>query len=103
MLRLLNHRMRQDCPAQMTHPEIRYFPILVVIPRLFYGRGFYDLISGIYGLFLELVAYSLVPETGGFLCEIRPGPEMETDGVSVVLLPVATSSVFFGFQSHEHR
>lgn len=40
------------------------------------GRGFITFFPGIYGQFLKLVAYSLVPETGGFLCEIRPGPEM---------------------------
>ena len=69
----------------MAHPEIRYFSILVVISRLFYGRGFYDLISGISGLFLELVTYGLVPGTGGCLFKIRPGPKMETNGVYVVL------------------
>jgi hypothetical protein len=49
----------------MTHPGIRYFPILVVIPRLFFGWEFYNLVlflelmpygsSGTYGLFLELM------------------------------------------------
>jgi hypothetical protein len=41
--------------------------MFVVIPRMFFGRGFYDLVSGFHGLFLELVPY-------GFLFEIRPGP-----------------------------
>jgi hypothetical protein len=50
----------------MAHPEIRYFSIPVVIPRLFYGRGFYGLVPGFYGLFLELVSYDL-------LLKIRPG------------------------------
>ena len=46
--------------VHMAHSEIRYFPIFVVIPRLFFGRGFYDLVSGFYGLFLELVPYGLL-------------------------------------------
>jgi hypothetical protein len=50
----------------MTHPGIRYFPISVVILSLFFRRGFYDLISGFYSVFLELVPYGLL--------EIRPGP-----------------------------
>ena len=33
------------------HSEIRYFPIFVVIPRLFFGRGFYDLV-------LDFMVYS---------------------------------------------
>jgi hypothetical protein len=85
----------------MAHPEIRYFSILVVISRLFYGRGFYDLISGISGLFLELVTYGLVPGiyslflglvtcglvhgTAGSLSDIRPGPKMEKNGFDAVL------------------
>lgn len=60
-----------DFPAQIDHPEIRYFPILVVISRLSFERRFYDFILGIGGLFLELVNYGLVPGTGGFLFEIR--------------------------------
>jgi hypothetical protein len=44
----------------MAHPEIRYFSIFVVIPRLFFERGFYDLVCGFYGLFLELVQYGLL-------------------------------------------
>jgi hypothetical protein len=28
----------------MAHSEIRYFTIFVVMPRLFFGRGFYDLV-----------------------------------------------------------
>lgn len=47
----------------MAHSEIRYFPIFVVIPRLFFGRGFYDLVSGFYGFFLKLVSYGLIPRT----------------------------------------
>ena len=67
----------------MAHSEIRYFSIFVIIPRLFFGRGFYDLDSGFYGLSLELVPYSLVAKTCGLLprlvpysllFEIRPGP-----------------------------
>jgi hypothetical protein len=27
----------------MAYYEISYFPILEVVPRLFFGRGFYDL------------------------------------------------------------
>jgi hypothetical protein len=45
----------------MAHPEISYFPTFVVIPR-----RFYDLVSGFYGLFWELVPC--------LLFEIRPGP-----------------------------
>jgi hypothetical protein len=37
----------------MAHSEISYFPISVVIPRLFFGKGF-SACSGFYGLFLEL-------------------------------------------------
>ena len=48
---------------QMAHSEIRYFPIFVVIPRLFFGRGFYDFMS----LFLELVSYDLVSRTKSLL------------------------------------
>jgi hypothetical protein len=51
----------------MAHPEMRYFPILVIIPRLSYGRRLYDLTFGFSGLYLELVPY-------GLLFEIRPGP-----------------------------
>ena len=49
---------------QKVHPDIRYFPIFLVVTRLFFGREFYDLGSGCYGLFLELVSYDLVPEAG---------------------------------------
>ncbi|XP_028618928.1 sperm motility kinase 4A-like [Grammomys surdaster] len=42
------------------------------------------------GLFLELVTYCLVPGTG---------PKMETNGVYVILSPVATNSIFFGFHN----
>ena len=56
----------------MTHSEIRYFPILVVIPRLFFGRGFYDLVPGFYGLFPELVPYGLVPGTCDLFLELVP-------------------------------
>jgi hypothetical protein len=54
----------------MAHPEVKYFPIPAVIPRLLSGTGFYDLVSGFYGfygLFLELVSY-------GLLFRMRPGP-----------------------------
>jgi hypothetical protein len=37
----------------MAQSEI--FPHVAVIPRLLFGRGFYDLVSRFYGLFLELV------------------------------------------------
>lgn len=46
---------------------------------------FYDLVPGIYGLFLELVTYGLAPGTGVFLFKIKPGPKMETNGVQGVL------------------
>lgn len=46
---------------------------------------FYDLISGIYGLFLKLVTYGLVPGTGDFPSEARPGPNMGTNRVYVIL------------------
>jgi hypothetical protein len=36
--------MKYGCPVQMAHSEIRYFPFFVVIPRLFFGRGFYYLV-----------------------------------------------------------
>jgi hypothetical protein len=29
---------------QMAHSEIRHFSVFVVIPRLYFGRGFYDLV-----------------------------------------------------------
>jgi hypothetical protein len=67
----------------MAHSEIRYFPTFVIIPRMFFGRGFYDLVSGFYGLSLELVPYGPIPGTYGLflklvLCgllfEIRPDP-----------------------------
>lgn len=51
----------------------------MAISRLFFGREFSGLVPGIYGLFLELVTYGLVPGTGGFLFEIRRGPKMETN------------------------
>jgi hypothetical protein len=60
----------------MIHPWIRYFPISVNISRLFFRKGFYDLILDFmvcfwswyllayffrtYGLFLELVTYGLL-------------------------------------------
>jgi hypothetical protein len=58
------------CPVQTAHSEIRYFPIFVVIPRLFFGRGFYDPVSGFYGLFLDLLPYGLVPGTYGLFLEL---------------------------------
>ena len=69
----------------MAHSEMRHFPIFVVIPRLFFGRGFYglflelvsyDLVSGTYCLFLKLVPYSwcLFLKSGLVL-------KMETNGV----------------------
>jgi hypothetical protein len=39
----------------------------VVISRLFFGKEFYDLVPGTYGLFLEQVTYGLVPGTDGFI------------------------------------
>jgi hypothetical protein len=48
----------------MAHSEIRDFLILVAIPRLFSGRGFYDIVSGFYSLFLELVPYGLLFKSG---------------------------------------
>jgi hypothetical protein len=54
----------------MAHSEIRYFPIFVVISRLFFGRGFYDLVSGFYSLFLELVSYGLVSGACGLFPEL---------------------------------
>lgn len=30
---------------QMAHSEISHFPAFAIIPRLFFGRGFYDLFS----------------------------------------------------------
>lgn len=44
----------------MAHSELRYFPIFVIIPRLFFGKRFYDLSLELvtYGLFLELVPYA---------------------------------------------
>jgi hypothetical protein len=72
----------------MGHPGIRYFPILVVIFRLFFGRGFYDLLSKFYGLFLELLLY-------GHLLEIRPGPYVGTNGVIVVFSPLLFFSNLF--------
>jgi hypothetical protein len=44
--------------------EIRYFSILVVMPRLSFGRRFYELLPGFYHLFLELVPCDLLFETG---------------------------------------
>jgi hypothetical protein len=44
----------------MGHPKIQYFSILVAIHSLFFGRGFYDLVSVFYGLLLELVPYGLL-------------------------------------------
>jgi hypothetical protein len=41
--------------VQMDHSEIKYFPIFVVIPRLFSGRKFYDLVLD-FMLFLDLVS-----------------------------------------------
>jgi hypothetical protein len=67
----------------MAHSGIRYFPIPMVIPKLFFGRDFYVIVSGFYGLFLELLYYGLVSGTcglflelvpHGFPFEIRPGP-----------------------------
>lgn len=68
----------------MTHPGMRYFPIPVAIPRLFFGRGFCDLVSGFYDPFPDLVSYGLVSGTDclsvpgagayGFLFKVRPGP-----------------------------
>ena len=52
-------------------PTLRYFP------RLFFRRRFYDLILDFYGLFPKLVPYGLL--------EIRPGLQMETNGVYVAL------------------
>ena len=75
----------------MAHLEIRYFPILVIIPRLFFGWEFYDLVSGFYGLFLELVSY-------GLLFKIRPGPYMETNGVYAALPP--PDSLFYSLMSY---
>jgi hypothetical protein len=42
----------------MAHFEIRYFLILVVSPRLFFGRGFYDLVLDF--MTIGLVYYDLV-------------------------------------------
>jgi hypothetical protein len=39
----------------------------VVIPRLFFGRGFYDLV---YGLFLEMMPYGLVSGSYGLFLEL---------------------------------
>jgi hypothetical protein len=44
--------------------EIRYFSILVVMPRLSFRRRFYELLPGFYHLFLELVPFGLLFETG---------------------------------------
>ena len=78
---------------QIGHTERSYFPILVVISRLFFGWGgvefivfflellTYGLLPGIYSLFLELMTYGLVPGTGDFPFEIRPDPKMETNEV----------------------
>jgi hypothetical protein len=38
------HVMKTGCPAQMANSEIRDFPIFMVIPRLFFGREFYDFV-----------------------------------------------------------
>lgn len=69
----------------MAYPKIRRFPILVVISRVLFGRGFYAFVPGIYGLFLEVLTYGLVPGTGDIPFETRPGPKMETNGVYVIL------------------
>jgi hypothetical protein len=47
--------------------------------------GIYDLISGMHGLFLELVTYGLVPGNGGFSFEVRTGSNMGTNGIYVIL------------------
>jgi hypothetical protein len=39
----------------------------VVIPGVSFGRGFYDLVSGFYGLFLELVTMAFFSKSGLFL------------------------------------
>jgi hypothetical protein len=46
---------------QIGHPERRYFPILVVISRLFFGWGGVEFIV----FFLELLTYDLLPGTDG--------------------------------------
>jgi hypothetical protein len=58
----------------MAHSELRYFPIFVVSPRLFFGRGVCDLVSGFYGLSLGHVVLFLGIVPYGLLFEIRPGP-----------------------------
>lgn len=72
----------------MAHSEIRYFPTFVVVPRLFFERGFYDLISGFYVLFPELVPY-------GLLSEIRPGPYMETNGVLTLSFQALNTTISY--------
>jgi hypothetical protein len=37
---MFNHRVREGCPTQVAHSKIRYFPVFVVITRVFFGRGF---------------------------------------------------------------
>jgi hypothetical protein len=64
----------------MAHSEIRYFPIFVVIPRLFFGRQV---------MIVFWILWS-VPRAGTlrlffFSSKIRPDPKMETNGVYVVL------------------
>jgi hypothetical protein len=44
--------------------EIRYFPILVVMPRLSFGRRFSEFFLVFYHLFLELVVPCLLFKTG---------------------------------------
>lgn len=80
MSRTLYHRLSRA--AQPRRPILRYGShscgsLLAVL-----GEGGYDLVPGIYGLFLELVTYG----TGGFLFEVEPGPKMEINGICVVIL-----------------
>jgi hypothetical protein len=42
----------------------------MIIPKLFFGRGFYDLVCGFYGMFLEIVSYGLVSRTYGLFLEL---------------------------------
>jgi hypothetical protein len=60
----------------MAHPEIRYFPVLMVIFRLIFGWGI------LWSNFLEFLAYGdglwrSVPGMNDFSFVVRPGPEKE--------------------------
>jgi hypothetical protein len=51
----------------------KIFPHTLVIPRLFFGRGFYDLVSGLYGLFWELATGTLWPTFGSQAWSLNGG------------------------------